>query len=121
MMDTYAFVVVDGFHGIRCLRCGKTSYHGEDIRQRYCGHCHHFHDDSNSSLRTPEKLVFWTVYKHPSDYPGLFVARKWLDMLPTQEVLFAPTLNALYAQIPPGLWRFPRDTRDDPVIVEVWL
>lgn len=34
-------------HGpsITCPRCQRTSYHPEDIRQRYCGHCHAFHAD----------------------------------------------------------------------------
>jgi hypothetical protein len=30
---------------ITCPKCGKTSYHPEDERQRYCGHCHQFHAD----------------------------------------------------------------------------
>lgn len=28
---------------ITCLHCGKTSYHPEDIRRRYCGNCNEFH------------------------------------------------------------------------------
>jgi len=30
---------------ITCLICGLTSHHPEDVRQRYCGRCHCFHDD----------------------------------------------------------------------------
>lgn len=30
---------------IVCPRCGRTSYHPEDVRQRYCGNCHQFHAD----------------------------------------------------------------------------
>ena len=30
---------------ITCPKCGRTSYHPEDVRQRYCGACHRFHDD----------------------------------------------------------------------------
>jgi len=30
---------------IRCPRCGRVSYHPEDVRQRYCGACHAFHAD----------------------------------------------------------------------------
>lgn len=28
-----------------CPKCGRTSYHPEDIRNRYCGACHLFHDN----------------------------------------------------------------------------
>lgn len=30
---------------IVCPRCGRRSFHPEDVRQRYCGACHMFHDD----------------------------------------------------------------------------
>ncbi|MEP7304179.1 MAG: hypothetical protein ABJA98_01550 [Acidobacteriota bacterium] len=33
------------YSGIQCLVCGRTSYNGNDIEQRYCSHCHRFHDD----------------------------------------------------------------------------
>lgn len=31
--------------GIQCLTCGLISYNPNDIRERYCGACHRFHDD----------------------------------------------------------------------------
>lgn len=30
--------------GIRCPRCGRVSYNPNDVRERYCGHCHRYHD-----------------------------------------------------------------------------
>jgi ribosomal protein S27AE len=30
---------------ITCPRCSFTSYNAGDIENRYCGHCHGFHDD----------------------------------------------------------------------------
>jgi len=30
---------------ITCPRCGMTSYNPNDIRERYCGACHMFHDE----------------------------------------------------------------------------
>lgn len=30
---------------ITCITCGMTSANPHDIEQRYCGHCHVFHDD----------------------------------------------------------------------------
>jgi hypothetical protein len=32
--------------GIRCLVCGLTSWNPHDVRERYCGHCHRFHEDA---------------------------------------------------------------------------
>ena len=36
---------------ITCPKCGRTSYHPEDVRHRYCGACHQFHDDMGISMR----------------------------------------------------------------------
>lgn len=33
----------NGEHWIRCTVCNMQSYHPQDIRQRYCGQCHQFH------------------------------------------------------------------------------
>jgi ribosomal protein L37E len=30
---------------ITCPRCGATSYNLNDVKHRYCGACHQFHDD----------------------------------------------------------------------------
>lgn len=43
MKQTY-IIVRDG-KAITCLLCGLTSYHPDDVKNRYCGHCHIFHDD----------------------------------------------------------------------------
>lgn len=29
---------------ITCPRCGRTTYNPNDIRERYCGHCHAWHE-----------------------------------------------------------------------------
>lgn len=41
-----AFNEIDRIPGrsITCPRCGKTSYNHGDIKRRYCGNCHQFHD-----------------------------------------------------------------------------
>ncbi len=31
--------------GIRCLQCGKTSWHPVDVKEHYCGFCKVFHDE----------------------------------------------------------------------------
>jgi hypothetical protein len=29
---------------IRCHKCGMTSWNLNDVREKYCGHCHKFHE-----------------------------------------------------------------------------
>lgn len=29
---------------ITCPRCGMTSYNPNDVREKYCGNCHEFHE-----------------------------------------------------------------------------
>lgn len=66
-------------------------------------------------------LILWTVYDKPLDFPDNFVARKFLNSSPTQEVLTATSLDEIRALLPLGLTRLPRMDEDDPNIVEVWL
>ncbi|MNF89348.1 hypothetical protein D3C84_718700 [compost metagenome] len=72
-----------------------------------------------------QPLVVWTVFDNPDDYPGVFVARKWLVYAgvygPTHDVLTGPTLQSVRDQIPAGLYCSPRSPEDDPVIVESWF
>jgi hypothetical protein len=44
--EGYIVAHVDGqTDTITCLRCGMTSFQPRDIAQKYCGHCHVFHED----------------------------------------------------------------------------
>lgn len=71
----------------------------------------------------------WVVYEKPSDYPDLFVARRRVitsfgEDLPTEDLLEAVTLETIREKVfdkMPSAIRIPRDTKDDPVIVETWL
>ncbi len=53
--STYRLVTTESgamiYPGIQCLICGKISYNKHDIDQRYCGHCHRFHDPIPESPR----------------------------------------------------------------------
>ncbi|HZF23992.1 MAG TPA: hypothetical protein VE030_11075 [Burkholderiales bacterium] len=31
---------------IACPKCGRVSHNANDVRERYCGNCHSFHDDA---------------------------------------------------------------------------
>jgi hypothetical protein len=70
-------------------------------------------------------LTMWTVYDHPADYPGHFVARKWIvdaaGARPSMEAVFAPTLEQVRAKLPPDLFCSPRQPGDEPQIVESWF
>jgi hypothetical protein len=71
-------------------------------------------------------LELWTVYDHPVDCPGNWVARKWVvgpggKSEATSDCIVSDTLEDLRDALPPGLYRLPRDPDDDPVIVETWL
>lgn len=42
---------------ITCPRCGRTSYHPEDIEHGYCGWCHWWTSDPAGMLNTPEAIA----------------------------------------------------------------
>ena len=61
------------------------------------------------------------IYDHPADYPENFVARLWDASKPTRLVALADTLKDIRKTIPPNMTRIPRNEKDDPAIVEVWI
>lgn len=54
MIPTYE-IVEDG-KAIKCCVCGLTSYHPEDVGNRYCGKCHVFHDDIHLTIDSEAAL-----------------------------------------------------------------
>ena len=76
-----------------------------------------------------EQLIIWVIYKHPSDYPNKYVARKWTKptdskkrtLLPTEIKLIADSIEEIRSKLPKFLTRFERDISDDPCIVETWM
>lgn len=68
------------------------------------------------------RFVLWTVYDSPSDFPGLFVARKFTDQGPTLDFMTCPDLGPLREQLwRKGLDPIARSPEDDPVIIESWM
>jgi len=51
---TYEIVTDEKGTRIRCLICGRTSWHPEDVRNRYCGACKVFHEDLELARRVME-------------------------------------------------------------------
>jgi len=75
---------------------------------------------------SPKMLRMWTVYRHPRDYPGKYVARLWeIDASGhpnTGSIVVSDTLESLQDELEAmGLVRLIRSPGDDPVIVETWL
>jgi hypothetical protein len=72
-------------------------------------------------------LAMWTVYKHPKDYPDVFVARRFdVDAegpKPSSSVIVAEDLDTLrdILAFQMHLTCLSRNAEDDPVIVETWL
>lgn len=42
-MPKYIIHSLDGQEGIECQCCGRTSWHPDDVKYRYCGFCHTDH------------------------------------------------------------------------------
>lgn len=77
-------------------------------------------------------LEIWTIYDHPRDFPDNFVARKFLNDMPTDEILVASNLLEIREliqnlssesaiPIASPSCRIARSPEDDPNIVESWL
>lgn len=73
----------------------------------------------------PEALALYTIYRNPSDYPGLFVLRRTLvsaAVVPDQEPMrICSTLSEVRAALPTGAYNLGREASDDPCIVETWI
>ncbi|WP_423396070.1 hypothetical protein [Burkholderia sp. LMG 21824] len=70
----------------------------------------------------------WVIYERPTDYPNGYVARRLRAsstggvVTSPRDVLVGDTLDEVRAQLRPfGLYRIPRDPRDEPQIVESWI
>ena len=72
-------------------------------------------------------MAFWpitlfVVYRSPSDFPGKYVVRRWLDCVPEHEPLrVCEQLDQARSAIPAGAANIGRMREDDPAILEVWL
>lgn len=72
------------------------------------------------------RLSMWTVYQSPTDYPGQFVARRWIcdnnPPIATSDMLVSPLYEDIRrAMIERDMVRMQRNDEDDPVILETWI
>jgi hypothetical protein len=67
-------------------------------------------------------LSMWTIYDHPSDYPDVFIARRFEYDQPTSDLVITKDLASIrHAFRRAGLTCFMRADEDDPCIMETWL
>lgn len=91
---------------IICPQCGAESYHPTDIRERYCGRCHQFHE------MMPAKLIAPGIWEDAAggwhfSVPALLESFGWPDDAQHREQLDR-VLQRVFAEHFPGV----------PVIVE---
>lgn len=83
----------------------------------------------STTLTTPSDgaMNVWVIYKNPSDFPGLFVVRRWESFYGIGNPIADPvcrtaeTLEAARNLIPDGLVLVARSPEDDPAVLETWL
>ncbi len=72
-----------------------------------------------------DALDIWTLYAMPAGNPAPFVARRFRahgdGATLTDDILQGATLDAVRAQLPPGLIRLARSDNDAPDILESWI
>lgn len=70
-------------------------------------------------------MNIWTIYKQPADYPDHYVARRFdidrKNVIPTDDVITAHSLDILRNKLPKGGIQIPRDKADHPSVVESWI
>jgi hypothetical protein len=84
--------------------------------------------DRRAVGETVTPLVMWTVYKHPNDYPGEYVAKKFViaedSYQCSKESISSRSLRDVrnvLRSLYPRLIQLNRPPDDEPHIVEVWL
>jgi hypothetical protein len=73
------------------------------------------------------QLTLWTIYRHPSDYPGKWVMRgheivSSAGIVRSHDAcIVATTLDEIRSYVPPGTRCVGRAPQDNPNIYECWL
>ena len=71
------------------------------------------------------ELFTYVVYFNPSDFPGRYVMRGFVNVDGEAKAnaiaISGETIEKVRAHIPKGLYRMERMPGDDPAIVEVWI
>lgn len=102
-----------------CPACGAESHNPNDERERFCGRCKQW------SVHGPIAISMWTIYLDAKDYPGQYVARRFVvgpgTVSPTTDVMVRPLPDLRDALARRGLVHMARNDGDEPQIVETWI
>lgn len=73
--------------------------------------------------RRNDALIMYCIYVKPADYPDKIVTRKFIvtDKAEPADHLVHDTVEQARQALPAGLYRIPRNTRDEPQILETWI
>ena len=96
---------------------------------------HDFHNKDHACVKKIFKksiggyssVPLFVVYENPKDFPDKYVVRLWeinrnvKKTLPTPYCVVKDTLEEARKAIPHNLYRFGRDSCDDPVVIETWI
>lgn len=73
-------------------------------------------------------LTTWTIYDHPADFPGCYVAREWAivgggQIMATGSLIQSDDVETIRQSllVDMGLTCLGRSDEDDPTIVETWI
>jgi hypothetical protein len=61
------------------------------------------------------------VYKNPLDYPNKYVARVFVGVEPTDQVVVEDTYEAIMKHKPEHMFTMDRSPNDHPSVLEVWI
>ena len=78
-------------------------------------------DDFINHNFKPYFMPIITIYKNPSDYPNLYIARIFNFGNRTNTITTANSLIAIRKKIPEYFGRIRRDDEDDPCIIESYV
>jgi hypothetical protein len=69
-----SYLIAPDNKSITCLFCFKTSFHPEDVKNRYCGNCHYFHPEKfyDARLAFPTTIEEGLARQLLADEPGEF-------------------------------------------------
>ena len=79
------------------------------------------------AIMNPDDFSVWTLFDHPSDYPDCYVARRFSVRIggPTEDVVTGDSPGQVLLKIqeidPNACTFIPRDPRDDPKIMGIWI
>ncbi len=66
-------------------------------------------------------MEIFVVYNNPSDFPGMYVLRRWVGDKADPEPIMVGTLEEVRRSVPDGKVMLSRCPDDDPCILETWI